>query len=564
MLGEDGTHVLVFNGEIYNFRELREELIRCGHCFKSRSDSEVIVHGYEQWGENVVDRLCGMFAFTIWNSRSSTLFLARDPMGIKPLYYWWSPAGAFYFASEIKAFLALSDFRPTANYQSLRQYLEFNFIWDPDQTSLLGIQKVPAGHFLVVRRTDLDSERRPTPRRYYIPPETDAVQDTCTQVDRHSDVLFETLRKVVREHLVADVPVALLLSGGIDSSVIAALAAREGRLRTLSMGFAKSTIDERPHARRVSEYIGSQHREIIIEPDQVVSDLEKSVWFVDDLFGDWGVITTMMLYRKCREAGVKVVLVGEGADELFGGYPNFVSAGGVDSDRLDIFRRTLRLYRWYSGRRWGKVLWDFTHTVSSLHREAGEDSFSTVRLFETRYQLPNCYNMKVDKASMAASVEARVPYLDTRIANLGFRTPRSLLQRQGTNKYLLRHMANRHQLLPSPITEREKFGASVAATWLEQVPSFRQFARETILDTGGWAKPLGLHRAMARYFDSGSKGYGFPHPLSIFSILAWRILLLNLWSRLYLTREPIPPASFAVDPRTLAASSLISQTRVVS
>jgi asparagine synthase (glutamine-hydrolysing) len=355
------------------------------------------------------------------------------------------------------------------------------------------------------------------------------------EVDDRADRLYNVLQQVVCQHLIADVPVGLLLSGGIDSSVVAALASRHTRVRTLSMGFAKSRIDERPYARLVSEHIGSEHEEILIQPKELTDDLERSVWFVDDLFGDWGVITTMILYRKAREAGVKVVLVGEGSDELFGGYSNFVTAGGVESDGLSVYRRALRLYRWYSGRRWGRELWRFTQTLRELDRDANRDPFSTVRLFETQNQLPSCYNMKVDKASMAASVEARVPFLDVRAANEAFRTPRSLLLRNGANKYLLRRMAEKHDLLPLEITQRGKFGASLAASWMDDEPGFRSFAREVVLDTAGWAKPLGLHSAMLNYFDRNRTGYRFPHAISIFSIVAWRLLLLNLWSRQYLS-----------------------------
>src|SRR5439155_13091327 len=183
-----------------------------------------------------------------------------------------------------------------------------------------------------------------------------------------------------------------------------------------SMGFADSSLDERPFARAVAESIGSQHEEVTIHPEEISENLEQSVWYVDDLFGDWGIISTMLLYKKCREAGVKVVLVGEGSDELFGGYPNYAWCGGEAADRHGFVRKTLRLYRWFSGRRWGRELWHFGRTVRRLCRDAGGDYFSAVRLFETRHQLPHHFNMKVDKASMAVSVEARVPFLDVRVA----------------------------------------------------------------------------------------------------------------------------------------------------
>jgi asparagine synthase (glutamine-hydrolysing) len=257
------------------------------------------------------------------------------------------------------------------------------------------------------------------------------------------------------------------------------------------------------------------------------------VWWVDDLFGDWGVISTRLLYQKCREVGVKVVLVGEGSDELFGGYPNYLQAGGGQADGWSVARRAMRMYRWYSGRRWGREFQTLYGLYRQLDREVGGDAFSTVRLFETRHQLPNCYNMKVDKASMAVSVEARVPFLDVRVAREGFRAPRSLLLAQGTNKHLLRRMARRHRLLPDEIIDRKKVGGSIAANWMDDTPSFRDFARQVVLDPAGWTRTLGLDKAMRAYFDGGRPGYRFPHPLSIFSIVAWRLLLLNLWSRRY-------------------------------
>jgi asparagine synthase (glutamine-hydrolysing) len=534
MFNEDGQVVLVYNGEIYNFQELREQLVSAGHRFTSRTDSEVIVHGYEEWGEGVVERLCGMFAFAIWDRRDRSLFLARDPMGMKPLYHWTAPGGAFYFASEIKAFLALPEFQPRPNLRALPQFLELNFIYDEHESSLAGVRKLPAGCTLTMPRGRT--------RTYFTPPPVEPFApvgawspDHAPELDRRTDRLYETLDRVVCEHMIADVPVGLLLSGGVDSSIVAALASRHTKVRTISMAFADSTIDERPFARIVSARLGSEHEEIVIRPEEMTADLERAVWYVDDLFGDWGVISTMLLYGKCREAGVKVVLVGEGSDELFGGYPNFEWCGGESARRHGFLRRTLRLYRWYSGRRWGRELWRFGRTVRQLYREAGGDYFSTVRLFETRRQLPHQYNMKVDKASMAVSVEARVPFLDVRVAREGYRTPRELLLREGTNKWLLRRVAERHDLLPPEIARRPKLGASIAPSWIDDVPHFRSFAREVILDRDGLTTQLGFGPAMHAYFDEGRKGFGFPSGVSIFSIVAWRLLMLNLWAREYLT-----------------------------
>jgi asparagine synthase (glutamine-hydrolysing) len=533
MTNEDGSLVLCFNGEIYNFAELRPELEGRGHVFRSRTDSEVLLHGWEAWGEGLLDRVRGMFAFALWDSKGRQLVLARDPMGIKPLYYWWAPSGTMVFASEVKAFLAIPSFRAKYDPASLRQFLEVGFIFDERRTSLQGVWKLPAGHLLRVTTEDAVRGRRPEPEPWFQPPRVERWDSTEKTADERADSLFSTLSAVVDQHLVADVPVAILLSGGLDSSVVTALARRRGPVHTIAMGFADSEVDERREARRVADALRTDHTEVLIHPEEIASTVAEAAWYVDDLFGDWGLVSTMLLYRKCREAGAKVVLVGEGSDELFGGYPDYVSAGGEESDRLPVVVRALRLYRWFSGRRWGWTLPEFVRIVREYSKQSGGDAFATVRMFETRRQLPVHYNMKVDKASMSASVEARVPFLDRRVAEEGYRTPRELLLRNGTNKWLLRRMAERHDLLPAETVSRPKFGASIATSWMEESPAFRQFAREVVLE-GPLTVQLGLRRAMEDYFVRGRKGYPFPHPLSILPIVAWRLLMANLWARHYL------------------------------
>lgn len=537
MFGEDESICLAFNGEVYNFLALRRELESKGHRFRSKSDSEVIVHGFEEWGDAIVQKLQGMFAFALWDATNRRLLLARDPMGMKPLYLWWSPSGAFHFASEIKAFLGLPDFHPSVNPRTLRQFLEFNFITDPEEASLEGVRKLPPAHALVVSAEDVAAGRRPTPRRYYSPPAIELWGGGLQDHDRRVEHLGAVLEEVVGQHLVADVPVAILLSGGLDSSLVAALAARKGPVRTITMAFADSQVDERQFARRAQSAIGSTHEEVVIRPDEVAADLPETVWWFDDLFGDWGLLSTRILYKRCRELGIKVVLVGEGSDELFGGYPSYRFAAGPESGRSGFSRRALRLYQWYSGRRYGSELRLFFRTLRELHREAHADWFATVRLFETRHQLPQNYNMKVDKAAMSVGVEARVPFLDVRVANEGYRTPGELLLAGGTDKLLLREVAERHGLLPSDVARRPKFGGSIAASWMDDVPGFRSLARDVVLDRGGWATAVGLRGAMESYFLRGRAGYPFPHPVGIFSILAWRLLLLNLWSQRYTKGE---------------------------
>lgn len=530
MISQDGDIVLVFNGEIYNFQELRTTLKRKGYCFQSDSDTEVLLHSFREWGTGCLDKLQGMFAFAAWEPKRHTLFLARDPLGIKPLYYWLPPnQGGLVFASELKAFLSFPGFTPDVDRTALTQFIEFGYTFSPQKTIFKGVSKLEPGHTLTVTPGHVED-----PVRYYHPlaaPSGHGV-DKKTQ----EEALFETLQTVVRQHLIADVPVGMLLSGGLDSSLIAALAARNAQISTFCMAFAESKIDERPYARMVSQYIGSVHHEVEIFPEELAQDLEGSVRWFDDLFSDWGLITTRLMYQKCRQRGIKVVIVGEGSDELFGGYSSFRFA------HLKRFWEPLdawlfRLYRNYAGRRYGSQFWQFRKLMREYLEESKGNRFSAIRLFELRNQLPNNYVMKVDKASMAVSVEARVPYLDKRVAELAYQTPEGSLLGNGIEKSILRSLAERYRLLPHQIIHRHKYGNSIAASWMDESQAFREYAREVIMDPGNWTEKLGFRPAMNDYFVDRKVGYGFPYAISILRNLAWKLLILNLWSRSYLKAD---------------------------
>ncbi|MCX7899782.1 MAG: asparagine synthase C-terminal domain-containing protein, partial [Methylocystis sp.] len=237
-------------------------------------------------------------------------------------------------------------------------------------------------------------------------------------------------------------------------------------------------------------------------------------------------LSTRLLYKKARERGVKVVLTGEGSDEIFGGYPVFRAALSRTPSELWLFQ----LYRLYAGRRHGGFYRAFRRIMRVYLDETG-DRFDALRLFELRNQLPNNYIMKVDKASMSVSVEARVPFLDQRVVDIALRVPREHLLTHGSEKGLLRDMAARYRLLPEEIGDRPKFGASVAASWMDEHPGFRDYARDVIMSGGGWTEALGLKGAMLDYFVRGRSGYSFPRAVSIFRNLAWRLLLLELWGK---------------------------------
>jgi asparagine synthase (glutamine-hydrolysing) len=511
--------VLAYNGELYNFQQLRRELTGLGHVFRSRGDTEVVLRSYLQWGPACFARFAGMFALAIWEPATGTVHLARDAMGMKPLYY-LPGAGGLVFASEVKAFLALPGFRPEADPLGLQQYLEFGYVFEESRTMMQGVRKLPPGHRLEIRGGEVVLQEA-----WFEAPTPD-VGDTRGEAERVRELL-QVMDEVVGEHLIADVPLGLLLSGGLDSSLLASLARRKGPLLTISMGFADSAVDERPHARAVSAFVGSRHVDVSITAAEVEREATSGAWVFDDLFGDWGTITTRLLYRRCREQGVKVVLVGEGADEIFGGYDIFRAPA-----RLGLWQQ-FRMYQKYAGRRHGKLFRRFHSIVGDYLETSRGDAFDAVRLFESRRQLPNNYVMKVDKASMAESVEARAPYLDRRVCELAYRTPSAWLLRGGENKYLLRALARSENLLPPEISGRQKFGGSVAASWMGDNPGFRKFARERLLD-GVWAGKLGLRGAMRAFFDQGQPGASFPGALSVYSNVAWRVLLLELWAAHYL------------------------------
>lgn len=512
--------VLAYNGEIYNFRELRASLISAGHAFSSAGDTEVLLRAYLEWGIDCVECLCGMFAFAIWDPRSRVAHLARDAMGMKPLYL-CQGRGWVAFASEIKAFLALEGFDARLDLKAIWQFLEFGYVFEPHRTSFVGVSKLEPGE-----RVELADGEVRARKIWYRPPHPDA-EDRRSESER-VDELRSTLHRVVAEHLIADVPIGLLLSGGLDSSVVAALASRHGPITTISMGFDQSEVDERPDAQRVADHIGSQHVDVLISSADVRREVETSAWVFDDLFADWGTVTTRLLYRRCREMGIKVVLVGEGADELFGGYDVF-----RQPPKLGLWQR-FRTYQRYSGRRHGRLFGPFDATLREYLAESGGDPFHAIRLFESRRQLPNLYVMKVDKASMAESIEARAPYLDRRIADIAYRTPREWLLREGANKYLLRAVASQGGLLPASTARRAKFGAPLAASWMDDDASFRAFAADRLLASGSLTRQLGFGPAMEAYLRRGIAGQRWPRALSIYRNLAWRLLLLELWAPHYL------------------------------
>ena len=526
MVDSNSGVVLSFNGEIYNYRHLSDQLIGLGHRFHSTGDTEVLLRSYLQWGLGCLPQLAGMFAFALWDPRSSVLHLARDATGMKPLYF-MPYRGGHAFASEIKALLHLPGYQPQLDSIAIQQYLEFGYVFEPTLTILDGIGRLAPGESV-----SLCQGRIIDRQRWYTPPNPQV--GTARPLQQRTDELLSCLDQVVAEHLDADVPVGLLLSGGLDSSLLAALASRRGPLTTVTMAFDNSSMDERPQAQLVADHIGSDHHALNIGADEIRAEISSGAWVFDDLFADWGTISTQLLYRRCREMGLKVVLVGEGADELFGGYDSFMGL----PKRLGL-RKQFRLYQKYAGRRHGKLFGLFHELMSTYLDDVHGNPADAVRLFESRHQLPANYVMKVDKASMAESVEARAPYLDRRVADLAFAASIPAIHSAEQKKQLLRQVARRDNLLPVSIIDRHKYGGPLPSDWMDSDQSFRRFAADHILTAGSLTERLGLRPAMQAYFERGRQGAMWPFPISIYRNLAWRLLLLELWAPYYLQ----PPVS---------------------
>ncbi|MES1172549.1 MAG: asparagine synthase (glutamine-hydrolyzing), partial [Bacteroidota bacterium] len=328
MGGEDGAVQVTFNGEIYNFAGLVDELSVLGHKFRSRSDTEVLVHGYEQWGERMLERIDGMFAFAIWDGRRRRLFAARDRMGKKPFYWAWIPRGGgrpplFAFGSELKALLPVPGLDRAVDDEALSRYLAFEYVPAP-RAIIKGARKLDAAECLTL---DLGGENGrlagPVTRRYWELPFPDA--HAPRREEEAAEELRMLLGRAVKRRLVADVPLGVFLSGGIDSSTVVALMAAaggHGGIKSFSIGFSDASFDETSHARAVAQRFGTDHREDRLTPQALLGILPEVMSFLDEPLADASIIPTYLLARFTRQH-VTVALGGDGGDELFAGYPTF-------------------------------------------------------------------------------------------------------------------------------------------------------------------------------------------------------------------------------------------------
>ncbi len=562
---ETGTVRVILNGEIYNFVEVRARLQAKGHRFTTRSDTEVIVHAYEEFGEECVAHFNGMFAFALWDAERQTLFLARDRMGEKPLYY-TEPDGWFVFGSELRAVLEHPRVGRELDLLGLSRYLTNGYVPDP-HTILRGIRKLPPGHFLTVASGGArlvrywDIQFRPDRRR---------------SEDEWATLLWEGLCGSVRRRLVSDVPVGVFLSGGVDSSAIVAAAASlapSGRFTTFSMGFEEASYDETPYAQAVAERFGTHHQQVMFTPDVARAEIPQLGQLLDEPLADPSFLPTVILARHARQA-VTVILGGDGGDELWCGYPTFLAvAPGAWISRLPrpLLDAAARLVEALpSSPNYGSVdfllkqfvrglgyapdvqaqilMGGFTRPeqarllarpvraacgqfnpyddiVDIMTGAAAAHPLDRLTYHHCKLYLAGRTLVKMDRATMAAGVEARAPFLDHTFVELACSVPARLKVKRWTTKYLLkRALAGR---VPDAILQRRKQGFGVPiGRWLRGPlqPLLEDVLHRDRLRRVGLFSPDAVGR-LVREHVTGEQN----HQRSL-----WTLLTFELWREAYL------------------------------
>lgn len=553
---ENGLIHVVFNGEIYNFQELRSVLEKQGHTFSTRSDTEVIVHAYEQYGVDCVQYLHGMFAFALWDSSRQNMFLARDRLGKKPIYYWSGPDG-LYFASELKALLQIPKMPRDVDQVALAAYFRYQYI--PAPCSILqGVYKLPPAHTLV-----FDSEQNSLDISCYWQPEYEPKLHLSMR--EAEEELLEELRRAVRQRLISDVPLGALLSGGIDSSLIVALMAESGpQVKTFTIGFEESRFDERPYARMVAQRYETDHQELVVHP-YMLDVLPRLAWYLDEPMADPSALPTYYVSQMARQY-VTVVLNGDGGDENFGGYWHHTAS--LSAQQLSILPGWLRngflqLLCWSSGHfphisllprltrfleQGDWPLWKMHESRMTLFNMSSSHSLllqsasqSSENYYERVYGglpdledvdallradllavLPGQLLVKMDRMSMAHSLETRSPLLDHKVVELVARFPADYKIAYGEKKILLRRLASR--FIPNGLARRPKMGFAVPlARWLYQ--EYAVPIRDILLDPQSYIYQYVKFSAVKQLLDCG------PVEQAVNSQRIWALLVLEEWFR---------------------------------
>jgi asparagine synthase (glutamine-hydrolysing) len=560
---EDGTVLIVCNGEIYNYRELQANLRARGHHLKTSSDTEVIVHLYEEMGDECVQALRGMFAFAIWDSRHKRLFIARDRLGIKPIYY-SDNGGRLLFGSEIKSLLAHPEAQRALNLQALGHYISLKYVPAPE-TMFSGINALQPGHTLSCDESGIKIQ--PYWNLSFAARETNkGSEEECTEQ------LEELLRESVRLHMVSDVPFGAFLSGGIDSSTIVALMSQQMAMpvKTFSVGFqggGAEAFSELPYARMVARRFATDHHEVYVTPDDLMNFAELVIWHMDQPIADNACVANYMVSRLASQH-VKMVLTGEGGDELFAGYARYAgeklssffryapapakSLLMATVHKLPGLRRAkatlmalcqsndlTRLANWFplfnrSQKPFllrEEVFQQLTDPFAEdifrheLKKADSKDQLSRMLYVDTKLWLPDDLLARGDKTSMAASIEGRVPLLDHRLTEFAATLPSNMKVNGLVRKYLLKKVARKW--LPSEVIDRKKEGFPMPfSLW------FRKECREFVHDllSPDTVKRRGLFRSdyiqvLLKEHDSKTADHGS---------LIWGLLSVELWHRAFL------------------------------
>jgi asparagine synthase (glutamine-hydrolysing) len=562
MHSADGQLVIVFNGEIYNFLELRAELARQGVSFRTGTDTEVILALYALEGPACLERLNGMFAFAVWDKTAQTLFLARDRVGKKPLYYYHGGGDRLAFASEIKALLELPGMPRKIEPTAIADYLKYLYVPAP-KSIFKQIYKLPPGHCL-----HLAIGGEPVIREYW---DLDFSRPAVGTFTEHADQLMELVRQSTVQRMIADVPLGAFLSGGLDSSAVVALmaGASSTKVKTCSIGFADKAHDETPFAREVAELFGTEHREYFVRED-LTGTVALLPRYFDEPFADSSAVPTWHVSRLARQA-VTVALAGDGGDEGFGGYEKYVTELHEDRVRRSVPRPVLSLLNRAARGRGGTLarkvrsltgsaLLDpaigfyrtnsfvsdedlaglltgrikaacrgydpSEHTTRHWRRLQGVDHVTRMLYTDLKTYLPGDILVKVDRMSMAHSLEVRAPLLDYRVLEFAATLPSSWKIKGRDKKYILKETFGR--CLPERILHRRKHGFTVPLdSWFRG--ELKEMAARNLFDGSRMAQyfDLGYLRQIWDRHQARKENQG---------TLLWSLLMFALWEREYLSK----------------------------
>ncbi|MFD0737904.1 asparagine synthase (glutamine-hydrolyzing) [Lysobacter koreensis] len=547
---------LVFNGEIYNFRELRRELERDGHDFRTQSEAEVILQAYLRHGTDAIARLDGMFAIAIWDRRSNELLLARDRFGEKPLYYTRN-RHRILFGSELKSLLQSSDCPRDVAPDALRAYLSYGYVPSPSSI-FAGVSKLPPGHWLRYRDGQVELQR------YWRP--SLATKTRMSEAEAGEE-LAELLDRAVASRLTSDVPFGAFLSGGLDSSTVVALMARhlDAPVKTFTIGFKEAAYSELDDARLVARHLGTEHHELVVEPDAAAL-LQQLVWHFDEPFADASAIPTFLVSQLARQH-VKMVLTGDGGDELFGGYDRYLRLLALDrlgpltrpaaavlrvagallpdpiGDRLDRIGERLQLPG--EERYLSSVALQRAGTARALHADAGgsrhyhlpvldeagadlgagRSPLDRAVAIDLQSYLPDDILVKLDRMAMANSLEGRSPFLHPELASFALSLPESFRIRAGTGKVLLRQVAERW--LPPRAVAKPKQGFGIPlGEWLRG--PLREVARDTFASRAFRERGLCDPAVANALLDEHASGRVDRRQV------LWQVICLELWAQRFL------------------------------